>query len=112
ASIDYNQPAGTDAIPAKLRTGDLPDTYDLISALYRVRAMALVDGSSYFISARSEGETYQGQLKVIGRETIKTNVGSFSAIAPRRPVYRSESASNATIKFISDRERNRWARSR
>src|SRR5207237_9340550 len=48
ASIDYNQPAGADAIPAKLRSGDFLDTYDLLSALYRVRAMPLVDGSSYF----------------------------------------------------------------
>src|SRR5207253_3900091 len=82
-SIDYNQPAGTEAIPPKLRTGDFPGTYDLISALYRVRAMPLVEGSAYSISVRNEGELDQAQVRVTGRETIKTNVGSFSTIVTR-----------------------------
>ena len=83
ASVDYNQPAGTDAIPAKLHTGDFPETYDLLSALYRVRAMPLADGSAYSISVRNEGELYQAQVRVMGRQTIKTNVGSFSTIVTR-----------------------------
>src|SRR5256714_1920832 len=32
ASSDYNQPAGTDAIPPKLRLGEFPGVYDLLSA--------------------------------------------------------------------------------
>src|ERR1041384_3264120 len=34
ADVDYNQPAGTDAIPPKLRLGEFPGTYDLLSAVY------------------------------------------------------------------------------
>jgi hypothetical protein len=83
ASIDYNQPYGTDAIPSKLRFGEFPGTYDLLSALYRVRAMPLTAGSSYFITARHGATEYQGEIKVIGKQLIKTGVGSFDAIATR-----------------------------
>jgi len=83
ASVDYNQPYGTDAIPAKLRLGEFPGTYDLLSGLYRVRGMPLTAGSSYFITARHETTEYQGEVKVIGKQLIKTGVGSFDAIATR-----------------------------
>lgn len=82
-SSDYNQPAGTDAIPSKPRAGGFPGTYDLISALYRARALPLVDGASYFITVRAENEQFQAELKVSGKQRIKTNVGSFNAIATR-----------------------------
>ena len=48
AERDYNQPAGTDAIPSKLSTGESPGAYDLLSALYRVRSLPLTDGASFF----------------------------------------------------------------
>lgn len=83
ASVDYNQPAGTEAISSRLRTGEFPGTYDLLSALYRVRAMPLAVGSSYFITARHENEEYQGEIKVTGKQLIKTSVGSFDAIVTR-----------------------------
>ncbi len=82
-SSDYNQPAGTDAVPSTLRTGEFPGTYDLISALYRARAMPLVDGASYFITVRAENEEFHAELKVSGKQRIRTNVGSFNAIATR-----------------------------
>ena len=101
ASIDYNQPAGTEAIPPKLHTGDFPGTYDLLSALYRVRAMPLADGSAYAISVRGEGELFQAQVRVTGRETIKTNVGSFSTIVTRVDVKGSRD-SNIRAYFSDD----------
>ena len=82
-SSDYNQPAGTDAVPSTLKTGEFPGTYDLISALYRARAMPLVDGASYFITVRAENEEFHAELKVSGKQRIKTDVGSFNAIATR-----------------------------
>ncbi len=82
-SSDYNQPAGTDAIPSTLKTGEFPGTYDLISALYRARAMPLVDGASYFFTVRAEREEFHAELKVSGKQRIKTDVGSFNAIATR-----------------------------
>ena len=101
ASVDYNQPAGTDAIPPKLRTGDFPGTYDLLSALYRVRAMPLAEGSAYSISVRNEGELLEAQVRVTGRETIKTNVGSFSTIVTRVDVKGSRD-SNIRAYFSDD----------
>ncbi len=82
-SSDYNQPAGTDTVPSTLRTGDFPGTYDLISALYRARAMPLADGASYFLTVRAENEEFHAELKVSGKQRIRTNVGSFNAIATR-----------------------------
>jgi hypothetical protein len=83
ASSDYNQPAGTDAIPSKLHTGEFPGVFDLLSAVYRLRAMPLSEGSSYFITARNETQEYQSEVKVTGRALIKTNVGSFSTLVVR-----------------------------
>jgi hypothetical protein len=43
--------------------------------------MPLVPGASYYTTVKNEGEEYRAQLKVDGRELIKTGVGSFDAIA-------------------------------
>ena len=83
ASVDYNQPAGTDAIPAKLRVGESAGIYDLLSAVYRIRAMPLSMGAQYYITVRSENEEYQAEVKVVGKEYVKTGVGSFDAIVTR-----------------------------
>jgi len=83
AERDYNQPAGTDAIPAKVRTGEFPGTYDLLSALYRVRALPLTDGSSYLLTVIHDGDQYNAEVKVIGRERLKTNIGSSNTIVTR-----------------------------
>jgi hypothetical protein len=80
ASVDYNQPAGTDAIPGKLRVGEFPGIYDLLSALYRVRAMPLTPGATYYTTVRSENDEYHAEIKVFGKGSIKTSVGSFDAI--------------------------------
>ena len=90
ASVDYNQPAGTDALPTQLRMGEAAGTLDLLSAVYRVRAMPLAAGSSYLMSVRTGDQDYQAQIKVSGREFIKTNVGSFNAIATRVSVKKGE----------------------
>src|SRR5882672_4068088 len=50
SASDYNQPAGIAALPSQAGTGVSPGTYDLVSALYLVRALPLVDGASYFIT--------------------------------------------------------------
>lgn len=83
AAVDYNQPAGTDAIPPKLQMGEFPGTYDLLAAVYRVRATPLALGSSYVTNVRNENEEYRAEIKVTGKQLIKTNVGSFDAIAAK-----------------------------
>jgi hypothetical protein len=83
ASIDYNQPAGGDAFPARLRLGEFPGTFDVLSALYRIRSMPLAPGSSYLTTIRNENEEYRAEIKVTGKELIKTNVGSFNTLVTR-----------------------------
>jgi uncharacterized protein DUF3108 len=83
SASDYNQPAGIAALPSTAGTGVFPGTYDLVSALYRVRALPLVDGGSYFITVRNAGDEYQAEVKVTGHQVIKTGVGSFNTIVTR-----------------------------
>jgi hypothetical protein len=104
ASRDYNQAAGTDAIPSKFRTGESPGAYDLLSALYRMRAMPLADGDSYFITVVDEGDQYPAEVRVIGRQLIKTNVGSFNTIVTRVNVKNSHDYSIRV--YFSDDERH------
>ena len=104
AERDYNQPAGTDAIPSKLRTAESLGTFDLLSALYRVRSLPLTDRSSYLMTVQHEGEQYRAEVKVIGRELIKTNVGSFNTIIARVNVKNSRDY-NIQV-YFSDDERH------
>lgn len=104
ASRDYNQAAGTDAIPSRLRTGESPGTYDLLSALYRMRSMPLGDGDSYFLTVVYAGDQYPAEVRVIGRTLIKTNVGSFNTIVTRVNVKNSRDYSLRV--YFSDDERH------
>jgi Protein of unknown function (DUF3108) len=80
AAIDY-APAATTGSSAPLNNGASSGTLDLLSAVYRVRAMPLTTGASYYTTVKNEGEEYRAQIRVDGREMIKTSVGSFNAIA-------------------------------
>ena len=84
---DFAQPAGNEAIPPKQR--GFPGTYDFLSGFYRARALPLSDGGVYNFSVRGEGTEYQAELRVTGREVIRTNVGSFPAIATQIKVSSS-----------------------
>jgi Protein of unknown function (DUF3108) len=99
---DFNQPAGSEAIAPKQR--GFPGTYDLISAFYRARALPLADGGIYDLSVRGHGVYYQAELKVVGRDTIRTNVGSFPTIVTQVKVENSP-LRNLKI-YFSDDERH------
>jgi hypothetical protein len=101
AGADYNQPAGTEAIPTKSRTGEFPGTFDLLSAIYRVRAMPLYPGASYFISTRTESLEYPVEIKVLGHEMINTKVGSFDTVVVKLTAKNSN-LSNIRIYFSDD----------
>lgn len=99
---DFNQPAGNEAIPPKQR--GFPGTYDYISAFYRARALPLAIGEVYNFTVRGDSGEYQAELKVVGKDTIRTNVGSFSTIVTQVKV------ANTPIKnmkvYFSDDERH------
>jgi hypothetical protein len=106
-SRDYNEPAGTDALPSKLGSGGLPGTYDMLSALYRLRALPLADGARYSLGVSSDTTQYQVELKVSGHELIKTNVGSFSCIVTEVHVPHDSSVDKFRIRiYFSEDERH------
>jgi len=105
-SSDFNQPAGTAAIPEKTSTG-FPGTYDFLSAIYRLRALPLVDGSTYSFTVRGESIEYRAELRVRGRQSVKTNVGSFNTIATQVRVANNPAANDYRIQiFFTDDERH------
>jgi hypothetical protein len=101
ASSEYNQPAGTDAIPAK-RAGEFTGTFDLLSAIYRLRAMPLTVGSAHSFTVRTESQDYQADVRVVGHSMIKTNVGSFNALVAK--VRMSDSPIYNIVVYLSDDE--------
>src|SRR5205085_679211 len=106
-SSEFNQPVGTAAIPPKLRLGEFTGTYDLISAVYRLRALPLVDGAKYYFNVRSDLDQYSAELRVAGRELIKTNVGSFNTIVTEVRVPNNSEANSYRIRiYFSDDERH------
>lgn len=77
---EYNAPIGADAIPDKLRMGEFPGRYDFLSALYRLRALPLAPGATYYFNIVYDQIEYKARLKVLGEQTLKTKVGSFNTI--------------------------------
>jgi hypothetical protein len=105
--VDYNAPAGTEAIPSKVRVGSFPGTYDFLSAVYRIRALPLTEGSTYYFVVRNDTERFNAELKVVGREMVKTNVGSFNAIATQIRTPENSRINDLQIRlYFSDDERH------
>ena len=96
---DFNQSAGNEAIPPKQK--GFPGTYDFISAFYRARALPLASGAVYDFTVRGQGVDYQAELKVVGHDVIRTNVGSFPAIVTEVKVS-SSPLKNIKIYFSDD----------
>ncbi|HEX8651937.1 MAG TPA: DUF3108 domain-containing protein [Pyrinomonadaceae bacterium] len=105
-SSEYNQPLGASAIPAKMRTGEFPGTYDFLSAVYRLRSLPLAKDSTYYFTVRSDRAQYEAELKVTGSEFVKTNVGSFNTIVTRLKFKDSEINKYQLRIYFSDDERH------
>ncbi len=98
ASRDFTQPAGNEALQPKASA--LSGTFDLLSAFYRARALPLADGGEYNLTVRGEGVDYNVELEVVGRETVRTNLGSFETIVTR--VKANSRFKNVKIYFSVD----------
>ncbi len=104
---EYNGAVGTEAIPARLRTGYFPGTYDLLAALYRLRALPLADDARYYFSVRASDVLYQVEARVIGRQFVKTNVGSFNTVITELRFPKNSPANDYNIEiYFSDDERH------
>ena len=71
-----------------------PTTYDFLSALYRLRALPLASGATYPLAAESDGMRYEAELRVTGRETVKTPAGTFNAIVTQVRVRNNSDAND------------------
>lgn len=101
---DFNQPAGTAAIPSKV---GFAGTYDFLSAFYRARALPLAPGATYRFSVRGDTEEYQVELRVVGQQVINTNVGSFNTKVTQVRVLNNSSVNKLRIRiYFSDDERH------
>lgn len=104
---DLNQPVRTSGIPDKTISADLAGTYDLLSAIYRLRAMPLAEGAAYPITVHGESTSYRAELVVKGHQTVKTNVGSFNTIASQLRVANNSAINDYRIQiFFTDDDRH------
>lgn len=107
AERDYNQPVGASAVPARQTAGGFPGTYDFLSAVYRARSLPLAQGAAYHLSVQGADTVYDAELRVTGRELLKTNIGSFNAIATQVFVRKNPAANDYKVRlYFSDDERH------
>jgi hypothetical protein len=80
--------------------------HDLISALFSLRALPLAPGSTYPVTAQFQGTQYDAELRVIGRETVKTPAGSFNTLASQVRVRKNRDADDMRVSvYFTDDER-------
>jgi hypothetical protein len=96
---DFNQTAGNQAIPPKQK--GFPGTYDFLSAFYRARALPLTEGAVYNFSVHTEASDYQAELRVVGKDNVRTNVGSFPTIVTQIRINNSV-VRNLKVYFTDD----------
>jgi hypothetical protein len=96
---DFNQTAGNQAIPPKQK--GFPGTYDFLSAFYRARALPLTEGAVYNLSLHTEAGDYQAELRVVGKDNVRTNVGSFPTIVTQIRINNSV-VRNLKVYFTDD----------
>ncbi|HEX8776029.1 MAG TPA: DUF3108 domain-containing protein [Pyrinomonadaceae bacterium] len=103
-SREYNVPVGVSAIPARVA---FSGPYDFLSAFYRMRALPLTEGSTHFLTVRGDTEQYDIEMRVKGRQLVKTNVGSFNTVVAQVRVRNNPTANDYNIRiYFSDDERH------
>ncbi len=84
----------------------MPSTYDLLSALYRLRALPLALGANYPINAQVAGGTqYAAEARVMDGGSVKTPAGSFNTVTAqlRVPGNAQVNSYRLRIYFSNDR---------
>ncbi|HEX8190979.1 MAG TPA: DUF3108 domain-containing protein [Pyrinomonadaceae bacterium] len=104
---DYNAPLGGSALAQGRDVAVTAGTYDFLSALYRLRALPLAQGATYALSVRQGESVYDAEVKVTGRETLKTNVGSSNAVVAEVRVRGNKEADEYRVRlYFTDDERH------
>ena len=104
---DYNSVLGDSALPSKQTVAAPSASYDLLSALYRLRALPLAPGAIYTLSVQNGEAVYNVELRVTGRENLKTNLGSSNALVTQVRVRGNPEADAYRVSiYFSDDERH------
>jgi hypothetical protein len=104
---DYNLPPGDTPVTSKADVAVTADTFDFLSALFRLRSMPLAQGATYALNVRNGEATYNAEVRVTGRETLKTNVGSTNAIVSQVRVRGNAEADDYHVRiYFTDDERH------
>ena len=83
-----------------------PATYDFLSALFRLRALPFATGVTYPINVQGDGMQYEAEVRVMGRETVKTPAGTFNTIVTQLRVRGNSTANDYRPRiYFSDDER-------
>lgn len=103
---DFNVAVGAPSLPSTQFVGS-PGMFDFVSALYRLRALPLAPGAVYPITAQNGGKVFNAELRVTGRELLKTNVGSSNAIVTQLRVRGDSAANDYRVRvYFTDDERH------
>jgi hypothetical protein len=104
AVTDSNEPAGS----VKQKDGGFSGTYDLVSAIYRLRAMPLAEGATFKLTVRGDNdEEYQAEVKINGTKALKTTVGSFNTLVAQVHVTNNSRIDGYKIRiYFSDDDRH------
>jgi hypothetical protein len=106
-TLDYNTPAASFFEVRAVSAAVAGTAYDLLSALYRLRAMPLAPGFTYTLPVRNGETFYNAEIKVVGHETIKTNVGSTNALVAQVRVRDNRDADDYRPRiYFTDDERH------
>ena len=77
----YNDRETTGAAPPRQAQSSIPDcVYDILSALYYVRTHPLTVGQNFDFPLNDGSRTIRLRVDVLGKEEVKTQVGTFQAI--------------------------------
>jgi hypothetical protein len=96
---DYNMALGDSSLSANREVAVSAGTFDFLSALYRIRALPLAQGATYALSVRNGESVYAAEVKVTGREMLKTNLGSANAIVTEVRVRGNKEADDYRLRL-------------
>jgi hypothetical protein len=104
---DYNAPLGDAALAQGHDLNVGAGTFDFLSALFRLRALPLAPGATYALGVRQNETVYDAEVKVTGRETLKTNVGSSNTLVAEVRVRGNKEADDYRVRiYLTDDERH------
>jgi hypothetical protein len=97
---EFNQSAGATDVSQKQAT--ITGTFDFLSAFYRLRSLPLTEGATYALHVWTESQPYEIELRVTGREVVRTNIGMFNTIATQVRLSTSSESYKIYARFSED----------